>query len=155
MDQAVGIGSSFVKSLLERIEDEIGLHGATDAPAHDAPGEHVDDEGDIQPHLPSRNVGEVRHPQFIGAVSLEHPIDLVQWAGRAGVRARGADPPATTRALKPQAPHQPLDCATGHPDALTVHLQPDLVCTIDLPIGMPHALDLICQGVVLPRAAAA
>jgi hypothetical protein len=34
-----------VQRLLERFEHEVGLHGVADAPAHDAPGEHIDDGG--------------------------------------------------------------------------------------------------------------
>ena len=36
--------------------------------------------------------------------------------------------------------HQPLDGAARYPNAFTVHLQPDFVGTIDLPVGMPDTL---------------
>jgi hypothetical protein len=32
---------------LQRVEGQIGAQGVGDPPANDAPGEHVDDEGDL------------------------------------------------------------------------------------------------------------
>ena len=46
----------------EGIEDEVGGHRTAHAPADDAPCEHVHDEGHVQPALPGRDIGEVRHP---------------------------------------------------------------------------------------------
>lgn len=36
-----------MQSLLQRIERQVRLHRSTHTPAHNAAGEHVDDEGDI------------------------------------------------------------------------------------------------------------
>jgi hypothetical protein len=51
-----------------------------------------------------------------------------------GVR-RGAQ--TLPRRVHPRSPsfHQPLDRATGHTDAFTVHLPPDLVGAVDLHVG--------------------
>ncbi len=51
-------------------------------------------------------------------------------------------------------PHESLDRATGHHDAFAVQLPPDLVGTMDLPVGLPDALDLGCQGLVTPHSLA-
>lgn len=44
--------------------------------------------------------------------------------------------------------HQPLDRATGNANVFTIHLQPDLVGTIGLPVGVPDALDIRNQLLV-------
>lgn len=46
--------------------DEVRAGRVRHAPSDDAPGEHVDNEGDIGKTLPGRNIGKVRHPQHIG-----------------------------------------------------------------------------------------
>ena len=53
MDQRrIALGLTGVKRLLQRIEHELGTHGAADTPAHDPAGEHINDEGHVQPALP-------------------------------------------------------------------------------------------------------
>jgi len=128
--------------LLQRVEHEVCLHGTALAPTHDATAEHVNDEGHIDPALPGRDVGEVRDPQLIGALSPELPVDAIQWARHFGVSHGGAlrfTPAHTLQALQA---HQPLDGAARHADTFPVELKPDLVCTIDLQVGVPHALNL-------------
>ena len=50
---------------------------------------------------------------------------------------------------QPQLAYQPLHCAAGYPYAFSVHLFPDLVCTVHLPVGMPDPLNLGHQMPVL------
>ena len=90
----------------------------TDPPAHDAPGEHINDEGHVQPTLPGRNIGEVRHPQLIGSISLELPIDPIQWSGSSCIAKSRAYDLAAPHALQAQALHQPLDRAARDGDDL-------------------------------------
>lgn len=83
VDQALLAGGlPGVERLLQRIKHEVRGHAPADAPADDTAGEHIHDEGDIQPALPSRDIGEIRHPKLIGAIGLELPIDQVQRARR-------------------------------------------------------------------------
>ncbi len=64
VDEAAALhGAAVVQRLLQGIEDEAGMGRARYPPADDAPGEGVDDEGDVDEALPGRDVGEVRHPQ--------------------------------------------------------------------------------------------
>jgi hypothetical protein len=69
-----------MQRLLQRIEHEVGVHGTAHPPTHDASGDDVNDQGDIQPALPGRRIGEIRDPQPIGALGLELPIDPIQRA---------------------------------------------------------------------------
>lgn len=82
MDQCIGIGPAFVQGLLLRIEHEVRLYGAAHAPAYDLPGKDIDYKGHVQPALPGRDVGQVRDPQLVGPLGLEHPVDAVQRARR-------------------------------------------------------------------------
>jgi hypothetical protein len=83
VDQAaVTLGLAGVQGLLQRIEHEVRAHRTAHAPAHDAPGEHVDDEGHVQPALPGRDIGEVRYPQLVRPLGLELPVDPIQRARR-------------------------------------------------------------------------
>jgi hypothetical protein len=50
--------------------------------------------------------------------------------------------------LQTQPLHEPLDRAAGHRYLFAIELTPDLVCTIDLKVGMPDTLDLRQQGII-------
>jgi hypothetical protein len=50
-------GPPVVQRLLKRIEDEPGMGDQRHPPADDPPGEGVDDEGDVDDALPSRDIG--------------------------------------------------------------------------------------------------
>jgi hypothetical protein len=45
-------------------------------------------------------------------------------------------------ALQAQLAHQALHCAAGNRQALSVHLLPDFDDAINLPIGVPHPLNM-------------
>jgi len=57
---------------------------------HDAPSEHVDHEGHVQPALPGGHVCEVRDPQLVGPLRAELPVHPVQRTRRLGIADRGA-----------------------------------------------------------------
>lgn len=43
-------------------------------PPDDAPGEHVDNEGHLQPCLPGRHVGEVRDLELVRSLGAKPPV---------------------------------------------------------------------------------
>lgn len=65
MDQGVRCRAVCPQSLLQRIQHEHRLHGATEPPADDMMKEHIDDEGDMHESLPGEDTGEIGHPQLI------------------------------------------------------------------------------------------
>lgn len=69
-----------VQRLFKRIQNEVRAHRRTDAPTDDAAGKHVDHERRVQPTLPCRDIGEVRHSKLIWPLSLEPPVGPVQQA---------------------------------------------------------------------------
>src|SRR5471032_3130172 len=67
----VTLGLAGVQRLLQGIKDEVGAHRTADTPAHDAPGKDINHKGHIDKALPSRDVGEIRHPELIGPLCFE------------------------------------------------------------------------------------
>ena len=60
----------------QRIDFE--LDEATGMVLIDAPGEDVDDEGDVLPGFPRRHVSEVRDPELVRMLGAELRVDLVE-----------------------------------------------------------------------------
>ena len=52
-------GASLVQGLLQRVEDETGVCNSRYAPANDAAGINVDDEGDVDEAGPGADISEV------------------------------------------------------------------------------------------------
>ncbi len=117
-----------VQRLFERIQNEVRAHRRTDAPTDDATGKHVDHERHVQPTLPCRDIGEVRHPKLIWALSLELPVDPVQRARGARIGIRRANSlaancasqaPAASSAARPCSvrPQCPPGSSASRPSA--------------------------------------
>ena len=112
-------GPSVVQRLLQRVEHEAGVRRPRHAPADDAPGVGVDDEGDVDEARPGRDVGEVRDPQRVRPRRLELPVDVVERARRGLVADRGPAPACRgSTPCRAHCPHQPRHRAAGHLDAL-------------------------------------
>src|SRR5690606_6147138 len=132
-----------------------GRHGLAHAPADDAPGIDVDDEGHVQPALPGRDVREIRDPELVRTVGPELPVDPIQRAAGCVIRNGRTQPFATPYALQTLGTHQTLDRATSHDDALAVQLPPDLVGAVDAMVLLPNPLDLRLELLVAASAVAA
>jgi len=145
---AVALGLPVVERLFQGIQNKVHAHRVAYASAHDAPRVHVDHEGHVQPTLSDADVGEVRGPELVGPIGLEDAIDPVQRVRRLGIADGGAHHLAPAHALQTQAAHEPLARAARRHDAFAVHLLPDLVCTVDLHVDVPHALNARRQGAV-------
>ena len=76
--------------MLQGIKDEVRAHGLADAPPHDASSVDIDHEGHVQPALPGRDIGEVRHPELVRAVGLELALDVIQRAACSGIEDCGS-----------------------------------------------------------------
>ena len=137
-----------IQCLLQRIENKVGLHRAADTPTDDAPGEHVDHEGDVLPSLPRGDVGEVRDPEFIGTFGAELPIDFVQRTRGLAVTAGRAHDLASPYPLQSDAAHQSFDGTTRHSRSLASQLTPDFHRAIDLHVGLPDTRDLRSKEIV-------
>jgi hypothetical protein len=123
-------------------------HESTDPPADDVAREDIDDEGDRASALPGRNVGEIRHPERVGAVSFELPVDPVERTRGSRIRHRGANNLASNDPTQPELTHESLDRAARHRDAFAVEPTPDLIGSVDLQVGLPDPLDVSRQHLV-------
>jgi hypothetical protein len=123
-------------------------HGAAHSPTHDAAGANIEDEGHIQPPLPSGKIGEIRDPKLIGAIGFDYPIDPVQQRSRRlDVAHRGADHHAAAHALQSQASHQSFQRAACNANPFAVHLHPNFVGTVEPLIRLPDTLNVREQDV--------
>ena len=98
--------------------------------------------------LAGRTVGEVRHPQLIGTVGLELPINVVQWAWRRCIGYSGTHRLAAPCALNTKAAHQPLNRATCYGLFFAVKLTPNLVSAVNPHILLPNPVNLGHQNCI-------
>jgi hypothetical protein len=68
--------------LLQGIQNQVSLHRARHAPAHDTPGEHIDHKSDVDKPGPGGDEGEISHPELIGARRRELPVNAIERALR-------------------------------------------------------------------------
>ena len=145
---AAGSLKAFMKRLLQRIEHHVGAGGAGDSPANDPAGKGIDDEGDVHETLPSRDIGEIRHPQRIRLSWLKLPSHQVRRRGLVGGWHGRTDRLASHHASQPQPAHQALDGATSGGDRFSMQLAPDLADAVNAEVLVPNALDLGTQTAI-------
>lgn len=81
---------------------------------------------------------------------MELPVHVIERARRSLVADRGSHRLATDYPLQTQIAHQPLDGASGHSEALAVHLPPDLTHAVNAEILGEDAHDLGLQALIAP-----
>ena len=99
MDELAGVVSVAgpgPQAHLEGVEGQIGAQAGGDLPAHDAAGEHVEDEGDVDPAGEGAHIGDIGDPQLVRRVGAELALDQVgaqvrPVAGLGGAGALRAD----------------------------------------------------------------
>jgi hypothetical protein len=68
---------------------------------HDPAGEGIDHERRVHESRPSRNVGQVGHPQLVRTRHRGLTLHEIRWSGRAGIALRRLELSAPNRALEP------------------------------------------------------
>lgn len=134
--------------LLQRVQDELGAHARADPPAEDPAGTGIDDERDIDPPRPRRDVRDVGHPQPVRHQRCKTATDKVQRPLGGRISDGRALHLATTCPFQSRTTHEPLDRATRHEDAFAVELQPDLASLVDAEVGLVDPADLDEQGLI-------
>ena len=103
---------------VQRVEDQLGpemrRHRPADHPA--APG--VEDDGEVQEAGPGRDVRDVGHPQPIGAVGGEGPLDEIRGRPGGGIAAGGGHEGAPAHAGQAGGLHEAGDALAADVDAL-------------------------------------
>jgi hypothetical protein len=126
--------------LLERVDDELGAQIVLERPADDAAAEAIDDDCEIEPALPSAQVGDVGDPQPVRGRRRE--VALHEVVGDA--HAWHADRRATTAPLDDAADavlaHQPLHALATDRDVVGSQVAVDArravsatACDVQLP----------------------
>lgn len=151
MDEALG-RSAGMQRLLQGVESEAGRLRAADPPAHDAPGEDIDNESDVDHAGPSAHIGQVRDPEHVRRRSMELSVDQIERASRRFIRPGCPDHLAAHHALQPEPRHQPGDAGAADLDAFAVKLQPHLLCAVDANVLLVGADDFLRQPLILLRA---
>jgi hypothetical protein len=126
---------------LQRVEREVGAQRAGQLPADHPPGEHVGDEGGVDPSGEGSAVGDVGDPQLVWAGRGEGPFNQVQAQVRARSRDRGPRAFRPAQASHPGGAHEPLHRASGHLVALPVKLGVNLPGAVDTEVLGMDLLD--------------
>ena len=139
---AAALRAPLAESLFESVEHKGGVRRARNAPAHDAAGKRVDNEGDIGKALPGRDIREIRDPQRIRRCCPELPVDPAERAWRRRIADRGPHRPAAHRTCQAQLSHQPGDPAAWRRDPFAPQLPPNLAHAIDPEVRLPDPPDV-------------
>ena len=129
-------------------DDEVGGGRCADLPADDPAGKGIDHEGDVGEPSPGADVGEIDHPQRVGPLNRELPVDLVQRARCLRVAGRGDTGLSAPYASQSHRPHQPFHGALGDLDSFPAHLVPDLARAVEAEALLVDPLDMFLELVV-------
>ena len=111
---------SGVERLLQCIQNKVGFGRVGHPPTDDPSSEYIDHESHIGKSLPGRHVREVGHPQFVGPICPELPVDPIQWTRHRPITDCCTNWLASYGAAQAQTAHEPLDRAARHVEALVV-----------------------------------
>ena len=67
----------------ERIQDELAMDGRPGGPPDHLAGEHIDDDGEVQPSLPCADVRDVCRPRDVRLRRVELPLEQAAEAYKA------------------------------------------------------------------------
>ena len=118
---------------VQGVQGQVGAQAGGHLPADDHAGEHVEDERGVDPAGVRADVGQVGDPELV----RRRRDELAARPGRPGRSVSAPSPIVVlrvfSRRMPAQAlgPHQPLDRAAGHLDALAVELGVDLPGAVD------------------------
>ncbi len=134
--------------LLQRIQHQLSTHAGTRTPAQDPAGIGIDDERDIDPTGPRRDVGDVGYPQPVRRQRRKPATDKVRRPLGGRISDGRALLLATTCPFQSRTTHESLDRAARDWDGFAVELQPDLAGSIDTEVGLVDPTDLDQQSLI-------
>ena len=105
---------------VQRGQDQLGAQVRLHRPADDSTRIHIEHHRQIQKSRPRRNVGDVGHPQSIGAIGVELPIDEINWTRSIRIGLRRDDVPSQRSAAKPCRAHQPGHTLASHANPVVI-----------------------------------
>jgi hypothetical protein len=111
-----GCGSALPERHLQGVDDQLRAQVVGDRPADDPAGEHVEDDGEVDPPLAAAVLGDVGDVEPVGLGRGEPPLHQVLGPLGRGVAASAAAQPAPVHPLQPGAAHQPFHPLAADPD---------------------------------------
>ena len=103
---------------VERIDDQLRPEMIGDGVAHDLAVPSVDHHGAVDATFGRWVLGDVNHPQLVGAMRAELAGHQIVIGDRRGVAAGQAPTSAARHALEAFSSHQPLDSLAADVDSL-------------------------------------
>jgi hypothetical protein len=122
--------------LLEGIEAKLGQKRRRALPADDHAGVHVDDERHIAKARPSRDIGQVRHPEPVRLRSPEVAVDEIGRTFGLGIRDRRTLLRSPDDACEPEVPHEAPDMVTADVDVVADKGLPELSHSVDRAVAL-------------------
>jgi hypothetical protein len=113
-----GRGPALPERHLQGVNDQLRAQVVGDRPANDPAGEHVQDDGEVDPALAAAVLGDVGDVEPIGLVGGEPPLHQILGGLCSLVAAGAAAQPTPVHALQPGTAHQPLHSLAADPDVL-------------------------------------
>lgn len=133
VDAAIGALSSPERHV-ERIGDELGAAVIAETPAEHPAAPRIQDEGPVDPAVVGAVLGDVGHPELVGAVDRELAIDEIISRRVEGVAFRAAPPTPSGDAFEAGVAHEPLDALAAAADA---HADGELGVNSRAAVGAP------------------
>ena len=148
--QIIVAGAAGPAGHLNRVEDHLGAHMRRDPPAHDHPGERVDDEthvGDTRPGGYERQIG---HPEPVRSGRGELALHQIRVPRRCWLRPCGLHSLRTPCALDTGGTHQSRRLIAANHDPRSARCLPELTDPVDAVVGLPEFDQLRDQRLVAP-----
>jgi hypothetical protein len=152
VDRHFGLWLAPPDSREKGLQRQVGRHAGLGGPTDHAAREQIDHDRQIQPAFVGLDVGDVRHPDLVGRIDLELPIQGVGCdnsrlstisSGTALVADLGGDARKTS---------QPGDTILGNLFPLIAQIVSELAVAIDLATVRPGLPDQLGLTFILPRA---
>src|SRR5512145_2166431 len=115
---------------VERAEHELSSQVLGHAPANDSAAKGIEDHRQVQEPGPSRDVGDVSHPELVRCVSAELPLHQIGRGLRIGIARGRRDPFLETRTLKSFGLHETSHTLFAYMDALIAQIGVDVGGTV-------------------------
>jgi hypothetical protein len=102
MHQAIQLGLAAPDGQLQGIQGQVSAQRPRGLPAHQEPGERVDDQGHLDKAGPAGHRGAIRDPQLVRPGRREVPLHQIRGSNRGRIRHGGPAGLATADALQVQ-----------------------------------------------------
>ena len=126
------------------------MQRTTDPPAHNGPGENIDDERNLKEARPGGQERDISDPQLVRTRCRKFPVHQIEGAHQCIIHDRRPAFGTPHNALYSQSFHQTLYRTACNINMLSIKLSPDFTGTVDLEILCPDSLDFRLEPSITP-----